>query len=159
MMKAKRKKPEKFLLRVVKNGFESADGYTKSRLREKGYNVGDVVLASLTKPRRPKFHRLGHAFGKLVADNIDEFNGMDAHAVLKRLQWEANVECDVMGVKVPGVGFVEVRIPSSLSFASMDEGTFKTLFHGLAWHVAENYWPDLTAEQIEEMASCMPDEV
>ena len=63
-----------------------------------------------------------------------------------------------MGVKVPEIGFVEVRTPRSLSFASMDEGDFKITFKGLARYIAAEYWPSLTEEQIEEMSEVMPDE-
>ncbi|MCF6327568.1 MAG: DUF1367 family protein [Devosiaceae bacterium] len=157
--KRKTKRPEKFLLRVVRGALIPVDGYTESKLREKGYRVGDVLIAALTKPRNPKFHRLAHRFGTLVASNIDEFAGIDAHSVLKRIQYEANIECDHMEVKVPEVGFVEVRTPRSLSFGSMDEGSFKQTFRGLARYIAENYWPELTEEQIAEMASSMPDEI
>jgi len=159
-MKSSRKKykPERVLMRVVKGGMQPADGYTAMRLREKGYKIGDVLLATFTKPRNPKFHRMAHRFGKLCADNIDEFDGMTAHSVIKRMQWEANIECDFMGVKMPGVGFVEIRVPRSLSFADMDEGTFTTVFRGLARHVAAEYWPDMTEEQIAEMVEVMPDE-
>jgi len=155
---AKSRKPERFLLKVVRGGLHPADGYTQSRLREKGYHVGDVVLATISKPRRPKFHRLAHVFAKMVADNIDEFDGMDPHSVLKRLQYESGIGCEEMGAKVPGVGYVMIRIPKSLSFSSMDDGEFKTIFSGLARHVAQQYWHGLDEEQIHMMAETMPDE-
>lgn len=154
----KRKKPERFLLSIVNGGMRPADGYTQSRLRAKGYHVGDVVLATLSKPRNPRFHRLAHVFAKMVTDNIDEFTGMDPHSVLKRLQWESGIGCEEIGVKVPGVGYAQVRIPRSLSFASMEQGEFTETFRGLARHVAENYWKGLTEEQIELMAETMPGE-
>jgi len=146
------------MLRVVKGALQPADGYTAQRLRAKGYHIGDILSARLSKPRNPGFHRLAHAFGRLVAGNIDDFHGMDAHAVLKRIQWESGIGCEELGVKVPGVGFAVIRIPKSLSFASMDDGEFRELFRGLARHVAENYWPDLSPEQIEQMAATMPGE-
>ena len=151
-------KPERFMLRVVKGCLEPADGYTRKRLRDKGYHLGDVLAARLTKPRNPGFHRLAHRFGQLVADNLEEFTGMDAHAVLKRLQWEAGIGCEEMGVKVPGIGFTTIRIPLSLSFASMDEGTFTEVFRGLARYVAAEYWEGMTVEQVQEMVEVMPDE-
>jgi len=157
-MAGKKKLPERFLLRVAKGALVPVDGLTESRLREKGYRIGDVLLAALVKPRNPKFHRMMHVFGKMIADNIDEFNGMDAHSVIKRLQYEANVECDLMGVKVPEIGFVEVRTPRSLSFASMDEGTFSETFRALSRYIAENYWHDLSEDQIIEMSEAMVDE-
>ena len=155
---AKLGKQERVLMRVIKGGMVPADGYTAARLREKGYNIGDTLLASFAKPRNPKFHRMAHAFGRMCAENIDDFCGMSAHDVIKRMQWEANIECDMMGVKMPGAGVVEVRIPRSLSFASMGEGEFREVFRGLARHVASEYWPGLTEDQIAEMAEVTPDE-
>jgi hypothetical protein len=154
-----KRRPERFALRVIKGALQPADSLTEGRLRAKGYSVGDIVFAEIKKPRRPRFHRLAHAFGQMVADNIEEFEGMDPHKVLKRLQWESGVGCETIGARVPGVGFVEVRIPQSLAFESMDDGEFAETFRGLARHVAETYWPDLSPEEIEQMAEVMPGEV
>ena len=127
---ARRGKPERVLMLVVKGGMVPADGYAASRLREKGYNVGDTLLATFVKPRNPKFHRLAHAFGRMCAENIDEFSRMSAHDVIKRMQMEADIGCDMVDVTMPGVGSVEVRMPRSLSFASMGEGEFREVFSG-----------------------------
>ena len=155
---ATKRRPERFALHVVKGGMQPADGLTASRLRDKGYRIGDLLFAELKKPRNPGFHRLAHSFGKLVCDNIDDFNGMNPHRALKRLQWESGIGCEEMGVQVPSVGYATVRIPLSLAFESMDDGEFREIFTGLARHVAERYWPDLTPEQIERMAEVMPGE-
>lgn len=152
-------KQARYMLRVEKGRLVPADGFTARRLRERGYRVGDLLSASLSKPRNPGFHRLAHQFGALLADNLDEFEGMDAHAALKRLQWEANIGCEEMGVQVPGVGYAMIRIPESLSFASMDEGRFREVYRAMTRWVAKRYWPSLTPEKIEEMAELMPAEV
>lgn len=151
-------KPQKLMLRVVRGGFEPADEFVRSELRRRGYRVGQIVAGVITKTRSPGFHRLAHRLGTLCAQNIEDFAGMDAHAVLKRLQWEANIGCSTMGAKVPGVGFVEVRIPESLSFDNMDQTAFKDVVRGFCRHIAERYWPDMEPEEIEKMASCMVDE-
>jgi hypothetical protein len=158
--KPRARKPERLLLTVVKGALEPGDGYTAKRLRERGYKVGDILLADLRKPRHPGFHRLAHRLGMLVADNIDEFTGLDGHAVLKRLQIEGNVECDeiplfldLLGQKVK----IMHRVPRSLSFASMDEAQFKATIRQISNYIAETYWPSLTPEAIEDMASAMPE--
>ena len=162
MTTIKRNKPERLLLTVGKGVLIPADGYTAKRLREHGYRIGDNLLAVLTKPRSPGFHRLAHRLGQLVADNLDEFSGMGGHAVLKRLQIESNTECDeiplfldLLGQKIK----ISHRIPHSLSFASMDEVTFKATIRRISEWIAQTYWPSLTAEQIEVMAESMPDPV
>lgn len=145
------------MLRVAKGVLEPADNYSLGKLRDRGYHVGDILAAELRKPRNPGFFRLAHAFGKLVADNIDEFSGMDAHSVLKRLQIEANVGCDEMLLNLPGVGKMVYRMPQSLSFDTMDDGEFREVYMGMCRHVAERYWHGLSAEQIAAMAETMPE--
>ena len=147
---------ERFLLRVEKGCLVPADEYVAQRLRDRQYAKGDVLSASLKKPRNPGYHRLAHAFGAIVAENIEDFAKLNAHAVLKRLQWESGVGCDEMGVLVPGVGRTVVRIPQSLSYSSMDEGRFREVFRGLARHVTDTYWNTLTPEQLEEMVEASP---
>lgn len=156
-MKTAKRRPERIALKVIQGGFQPADGISASRLRAKGYHINDVVFAEIKKPRNPKFHRLAHRIGTLCAENIDAFNGMNAHAVLKRLQWEANVGCEEVGVQVPGVGMAVMRWPLSLSFESLEEGSFREVVTGLCRHISNKYWPDLEPEQIEEMAESMVD--
>lgn len=159
-MTSKSRKPERLLLQVAKGALIPGDGYTQKRLKERGYRVGDILLADLRKPRHPGFHRLAHRLGTLVAENIDEFAGLDGHAVLKRLQIEGNVQCDeiplfleLLGQKVK----LMHRVPRSLSFASMDEAEFRATIRQISNYIAETYWPSLTAEAIEAMAESMPE--
>lgn len=153
-----KRRPERFALRVRKGGFDVADTITLARLRSRSYSIGDLVFAEFRKPRNPKFHNFAHAFGLLCAENLDAFEGMDAHTVLKRLQVESGVGCDELAIKAPGLGMLMHRIPRSLSFESMDEGEFHEVMRGLCRHVAATYWPGCTPEQIEQMAGCMVQE-
>lgn len=146
------KRKERIYLRVVKGGLQPADEYAAGRLREKSYRVGDVVAAQITKLRNPRFNRLVHRIGQLVVANIDSFSGLDAHMAIKRLQLEGRIQCDEIGVMVPGYGIVVQVIPRSLSFDMMDEGEFNEAARAICRLVAERYWPTLTPEQIEVMA-------
>ena len=115
------------------------------------WRPGETLAGELRKPRNPRFHRLMHAIGGLAAENLDEFEGMDGHQVLKRLQIESGIGCDEMAVmmgKRPEI----VRIPQSLSFASMSQDKFKEVSTGLCNHLVSRYWPDTTVEEIEQMA-------
>lgn len=148
-------KQNTYLLRVEKGRLVPDDELTVERMRQKGYHVGDVLSATLKKARNPGFHRLAHVFGKMVADNVERFNGADAHRVLKLLQYEADVGCERLEVVLKGFGLVEVRVPQSLGFENMDEGEFRDVFRALCEHVSNTYWPDCTADQIENMAATM----
>ena len=152
------KTTQRFMMRVIKGGLAPADGYTKAVLRDRKYAMGDVVSITISKCRNPGFHRLVHRIGGMCAANIDAFSGMDAHQVLKRLQIEADIGCEHIMLKIPGLGAVEQRIPQSLSFDSMDEGEFKGIARAFCRHIADQYWPDMTAEQVEQMAESFVDE-
>ena len=118
-------KPSRVMLRVVKGALQPADSFAAQELRRRGYRIGDIVAGEIKKPRNPGFHRLAHALGSVVADNIEAFSGMDAHAVLKRLQIEANIGCDEIALNFPGIGPCTYRVPQSLSYESLDEGQFR----------------------------------
>lgn len=150
-----KRRPEKFALRVTKGGFIPADGYSQSKLREKGYHLNDLVFAQISKPRNPKHHRLVHQFAIMLADNIEEFDGLDPHSILKRIQYEGNIGCEEIGAKVPGVGFVSVRFPRSMSFESMDQIEFEEIYKAMCRHIAKTYWHGMTEEQIADMAEVM----
>jgi hypothetical protein len=151
------KKPERLLLTVAKGTLVPADGYTVARLRARGFNLGDEVHAVLTKSRNPKFHRLVHSFGQVLVENIEAFEDLDGHRVLKRLQIEGNIGCDEVALIFPGLGPTSYRVPRSLSFESMDEGEFHETFRQFSRYVSKTYWPTMTPEQIEQMAGFMPD--
>lgn len=153
-----KRKPERFPLRVQKGCFIPADRSTQARLRDKKFRTGDLIFAEFKKPRNPRFHRLAHALGELCSENIEAFNGIPAHRVLKRLQLEAAVGCEEMAISVPGVGKCLHLTPLSLSFESMDEGQFQEVITAFCRYISEHYWPTLTPEQIEDMAGVMIDE-
>jgi len=159
----KRTQAERHALRLVKatiNGHEraafvAADELTGARLKSKGYHLNDIIFAEFKKPRNPAFHGLAHVFGTMVVENIEAFQGMDAHSALKRLQIESGIGCHEIAIVLDGMHCM-YRVPTSLSFESMDESAFKSVFKGLAEYVASKYWPDLTTDQVEQMAAAMP---
>lgn len=149
---------ERLMFRVERGALVPADTYTVARLRERGYKVGDLLAAELAKPRSPGFWRLAHQIGTMCARNIDEFAGMNAHAVLKQLQFDGNIECDVSESVIPGFGVMIHRKPRSLSFESMEEGEFRVVARAFCRHIAERYWPDMDEDAIAEMAESFVDE-
>lgn len=149
---------ERLMMRVVKGAIIPADTYTETRLRERGYRVGDLLTVELHKPRNPGFWRLAHRIGTLCSKNIEAFHGMDAHAVLKKLQLDGNIECDETRTEVPGLGMLIHRAPRSLSFEAMDQSHFFEVAKAFCRHIAATYWPDLTAEAVQEMADSFIEE-
>lgn len=155
-----KKRKERFLLRVIKGGFAPENSYVASRLRDKGYKVGDVVLASITKPRKPGYNKYAHKIAQLCIKNTERFSQYtNPHLVLKTLQAESGAGCEIIILKVPQVGFVEQRIPLSLSFESMEQGEFEEVVKGLCRHIGAEYMHGMTPEQVQEMVEVMPDEI
>jgi hypothetical protein len=115
------------------------------------WREGETRGGKLTKPRSIQFHRLAHAIGGLVAENLDDFHGMDAHRVIKRLQVESGVGCDEMAIRLGGQMAIH-RMPKSLSFSTMAQDEFKEVMAGICHHLVNQYWPDTTVEEIEQMA-------
>jgi hypothetical protein len=146
---------KRVLFRVDKGCLVPADKFSQLALREKGLKLGDIVAAEIAKPRNPAFWRLAHAFGTLCSENIERFTGVDCHSVLKEIQAEAGIECEVTIIDIPGFGKLECKKPKSLSFESMGEERFKPLMTEFSRYISKTYWPSMTEEQILEMAEIM----
>lgn len=157
-MISQKRRPERIPLRVAQGALVPADSMAAGRLRARGYHVNDLVFAEIKKPRNPGFHRLAHRIGTLVAENIDVFDGMSAHNVLKRLQYEANIGCEEIVVQEEDGTIRLLRWPQSLSFESMDQSEFYELVRAMCNHISMKYWPELSADEIKEMADLMVDQ-
>jgi hypothetical protein len=152
------RRAERIMFRVDKGALLPADRWSVEKLRARGYHLGDIVACEIRKPRNPKFFRLVHQLAALLIQNVEAFSAYtDAHRVLKRLQWEANIACEVMPVQVDGLQIAEVRLPQSLAFESMDEGEFTEVYTAFCRHIVKRYWPELSVERIQAMAELMGD--
>ena len=74
-------KREKIYFRVDRGCLVPADSYAQSKLRERGYHLGDLLSAELTKPRNPKFNRLVHRIDPSEASGTDPVPAAPAPAV------------------------------------------------------------------------------
>jgi len=141
------------MLRVTKDGnFEPADEISRQVCRRRKFRVGDILAADLRKPRSLVQWGRAHRLGQLLLENTDDFIGMDAHRVLKRLQVETGIGCDEMPIKAPGLGMVIYRIPRTMAFDQMEEGEFQEIYGGFCQHIIATYWPALTEDEIDQMA-------
>ena len=65
-------KRERIYMRVGKGNFYPADACAQSKLRERGYRVGDLVVVDVCRPRNPKFNGLVHKLGMdVVAEGVE----------------------------------------------------------------------------------------
>jgi hypothetical protein len=125
-------------------------------MRERNFRNGDLVKMTVTKATDPHANRTLHALGKMCAENLDAFAGMEAHAVLKRLQVESGVHCEPISVRIQGSDELAIaNIPLSLSFDDTDDFEFRACAHGLAKYLVQRYWPQVSESWIEEELSKM----
>lgn len=124
-------------------------------MRERSYTTGAVIRAELMRPRSVGFHRFAHALGGMIADHIEGYEGLDAHAALKAMQLASGVACDETRTPVPGLGELVSRQAQSLAFDKMPEGEFRAFVSGICHHIAAKHWPHMTPEAVEEMARMM----
>lgn len=115
-------------------------------LRERKFNVGREVRAELKQSRNPAFHRLAHALGHLLVDNVDGFEALDAHAALKRVQAESGICCEPLEIDLGPLGKVSVHQPRSIAFDEMDEAEFGEFFRGVCNFIDQRYLPGLTGD-------------
>lgn len=125
-------------------------------MRERDYTVGTLLRATLTNPRNSKFHRLVHQLGTLVKQNIEGYESLDSHAVIKRLQREAGVFCEEQEIEIPSIGKLLVKVAQSIAFDSLDESEFHQLWAGICNYLIERHWQSLDIDQITAMAELMP---
>lgn len=148
---------QRIALRFEKGALIPANAEAMRLIRERGFKVGDVVMADLVMPRNVAFNNLAHQLGNLIAENIQSFDGMRAHDVLKRIQVEAGIECSETVTDIPGLGRMVFKQPRSLSFASLDQGEFYGFVKQVCDYVSKTYWPSVPPERIARMADCMVD--
>lgn len=158
---ARKRRKEQLLLRVTPDGtFAPADGISAGRCRERGYHVGLELLAELKKPRHPGQWRCAHRLAKLIQQNSDDFDHChDHHAVLKKLQLDARVACDLVEAVTEDGEVVRVYWPQSLAFDQMEQGEFEAVYKLLCQHVADSYFPGCSDEDVADMAEMMSRQV
>ena len=108
-------------------------------MKERRFHVDREVRAELKQPRNVKFHRLMHAVGNLLVENVEEFRDMTCHDAVKELQRECGVCCDKIELGLGALGVVQVNQARSLAFDEMAEDEFRTLFEGVTNWIGEHY--------------------
>ena len=109
-------------------------------LKERKFHVNREVRAELKQPRNVAFHRLAHAVGHLLVDNVEEFRDLTSHEALKRLQREAGVCCEPFEIDLgPVLGKVTAMQARSLAFDELEEDEFRTFFDGITAWIGEHY--------------------
>lgn len=114
--------------------------------KERKYKLGSELRLEIKRPRNPGFHRLAHAIGALLVDNVDGFEGLDAHDAIKRVQRESGVCCEEVEIDIPGMGKLLAKQAESIAFDEMTPERFNTFFKGITDYIDLHYAAALTAE-------------
>lgn len=109
---------------------------SQREMRERALKTGDVIRCELRKKRNPKYWRLVHALGGLLADQAEGYEGLTQHKALKKLQADAGVECDVEMFDLGELGTVQRKVPRSLSFDELDEQAFDAAWALMVKHAS-----------------------
>lgn len=111
--------------------------------RERGFRVGHEYRAEIKQSRNVRFHRLAHAVGHLLVDNVEKFRDKSAHDALKQVQADSGVCCDVERFVIDlgqfGRHEVERNVPRSIAFDDMEEDEFANFFNGITAYIGEHY--------------------
>lgn len=116
-------------------------------MKERRFHVNREVRAELKQPRNPGFHRLAHAVGNLLVDNVEKFRGKSGHDALKEIQRESGVCCEPIEIDLgPVIGKVQANVARSIAFDEMDEAEFGELFNGVCDWIDTHYASVMTDE-------------
>jgi hypothetical protein len=115
-------------------------------MAERGFKRGDEVRLEVKRPRNVKFHRLAHAVGQVMVDNVEGWEHLTAHDAVKRLQRESGVCCEEVEIDIPGMGKLLAKQAESIAFDEMTPERFEQLFKGITDHMDRTYSPDFTAD-------------
>ncbi len=108
-------------------------------MAERGFRRGDNVRLEVKRPRNVKFHRLLHAVGQLMVDNVEGWETLTSHDAVKRLQRESGVCCEEVEIDIPGMGKLLAKQAESLAFDEMLPERFEQLFEGITKHIGDHY--------------------
>lgn len=126
-------------------------------LRRKKCRVGMRIRTTVSRERDYGQFKYAHKIGQFVEANVEGFEGLDAHAIIKRLQAEGGILCDPERLKLEGFeGYLIRNVPRSLAFDEIEEGEFQQFVSQLCAHIAARYLPTLTPEQVAEAIELMP---
>lgn len=115
-------------------------------MKERGWGVGDECRAELKKSRNVKFHRLAHAVGNLLVDNVEEFRALNGHDALKQVQQRSGVCCEPIEIDLGALGKVQAQIARSIAFDQMDEQEFCEFFKGVCDYIDQHFTSVMTQE-------------
>lgn len=107
----------------------------------KGYKVGDVIKAKISKPRNGGHHRKAWALINLIFENQGQYKGVaDLMVEIKLKTGHYTEHLTTKGALI--------YVPKSISFASMEQDTFEVWYNKLIDVALQNWFDGKTEQEI-----------
>lgn len=133
----------------VRAAFVAADAREREVLRTRKYHLGDVLRADIHKPRNPKHHRLAMATIALLVEHVEGIDTIEQALTIAKVGMGY---CDPV---IDGGTGKTLWVMRSIAFDAMDETEFSTFHRDLCRFIAKRYLPNMTPEQVADMAQIM----
>lgn len=136
-------------------GWRAYQGFDADEMRRRGYRVGQELSTEFRMDRNLKNYRQAHALAQFVRDNTEAFPAdLDTHAVLKRIQVEGDIECDLVeeDAKIEGLGWIQLKrkVPRSFRFSEMPQEIWRRAFTRLKDYCIQRWFPDWGPDEIAQ---------
>lgn len=155
---SKTRSPEQAIRLTVRadGSFVPTDEASRRLCKDRGMRIGKNYITYFYEPRDEKQWATAHAVAGILAANVDEFTGMDSHAVLKRIQTDANVLMDTEVIDLGKLGKVTRSVPQSLAFGFLDQTRFNEAWRQMCEYVVSRYFGMIDANAVDELLKLMP---
>lgn len=143
-------------------GLFAMDDVARSQMAERKMHNNSEWKCEVKQVRNVGFWRLIHKLGMWLAENHEDFDGLDGHGAIKELQQRSGIGCEVTRSQIRDndgtllYTVVSYR-PLTLAFDLMDEGEFKMLWSGESgrggWlgYLRKKLYPAMPEMSVEEM--------
>lgn len=132
------------------------DGVQRSAMKERGFKKGQRVAADIHPERCYQQWKKAHVLGMFMVQNIVDFEGLDAHGAIKKLQFDSDIECEHEAFDLGSLGQFSRKVAKSLSFDGMGQDVFNRVYSQLCDALSSKYFPGMGEAEIEEMIKLMP---
>jgi hypothetical protein len=124
---------------------------TRDEMKRRKFTRGTRLKVEMARPRNLPFWRKAHVLAELCIYNIEAFEGLDQHAALKKLQLSADAECEHLDFRLADGTTYRYREAKTLSFDSMDEGTFTQVYDRIVEHIKDRWFSEWSQEQMDAL--------
>jgi hypothetical protein len=136
--------------------FAPADMPSRRLCKDRGMKVGHEFVAYLYAPRDPEQWAKAHQLATYLLENLEEFHGLDSHAVLKKLQLDSGHGCELQEIDLGALGKHCIKVPKTLAFGWMDDTEWTAIYRGMCNYIVTRGWlGEIDADAVVAMQKLM----